>query len=123
MFIIGDFFIRLIFFCLKITFSCAFIIILQVQVGQKSLEQWIEQKLKESTFSRSLKRNARVGIRVINKKLPGLKGLAQNKIIKNNSILEFHSGILNQRENSFTEELYYPSAERGLASPYNNEQE
>ncbi|MDE0119617.1 MAG: hypothetical protein OXM55_06390 [Bdellovibrionales bacterium] len=121
MFIISDFFIRFVFFCLKIILSCFFIIVLQVQVGQKSLEQWIEQELKESTFSRSLKRNARVGIRVINKKLPGFKGLAQNKIIKNNSILEFHSGVLHHKENSFKEEVYNLE-ERDLASSYDEQE-
>ncbi|MYE07414.1 MAG: hypothetical protein F4X95_01500 [Oligoflexia bacterium] len=121
MFILGDFFIRFLVFWLKIILSCVFVIVLQVQVGQKSLEQWIEQELKESTLSRSLKRNARVGIRVINKKIPGLKGLAQNKIIKNDAILEFHSGILHHQEHPFKEGVY-PSEERGLASPYGNQE-
>ena len=121
MFIIGDFFIRFLFFWLKIVLSCAFIIVLQVQIGQKSLEQWIEQELKESTFSRYLKRNARAGIKIIDRKIPSLKGLAQNKIIKNHSIVEFHSGLLNQVENSFNE-MDHNQDQRVLASPHPNQE-
>ncbi len=101
--IIGDFIIRFVFFWLKISLSCLFVIMLQVQVGQKSLEQWIEQELKQSAVSRYLKRSAWSGIRVMNKQFPQLRGLAQNKIIKNNSVVEFHSELLNQKETTFDE--------------------
>ena len=116
--IISGFLVRFMLFWLKIALSCVFIIALQVQVGPKSLEQWIEQGLKQSAFSRYLKRNARAGVRVMNQKLPVLRGLAQNKIVKNSSVVEFHSGLIRQMEGAFEEfENFEPSSTPSPGEP------
>ena len=94
--IIGDFLIRFLFFWIKIVLSCFFVLVLQVQVGSKSLEQWIEEGLKSSAVSRYFQQSAQAGVEVFYKKFPHLKGIAQNRIVKNHSIVEFHNGLLNQ---------------------------
>ncbi len=98
---LSGFLIRFLIFWFKIACACFFVILLQVQVGQKSVEEWIEQELKQSTISQYLKNMAQAEKRVINQKFPLLKGLAQNKIMKNNAIVEWHSGLFKQMEQSF----------------------
>ena len=115
---LSGFLIRFLIFWFKIACACFFVLLLQVQVGQKSLEQWIEQGLKRSAVSRYLKRNARGAVRVMNKKLPSLRGLAQNKIVKNQSALEFHSGLFQQMEGAF-EEFDNNSEEKNFPPPDN----
>lgn len=45
-----DFTVRFIWFFVKVVASCLFVIILQLQVGEKSLEQILDQTLKESVL-------------------------------------------------------------------------
>ena len=113
MIFISGFLIRFLFFWLKILCSCVFVIILQVQVGpEKSLEQWIEYGLQNSAASRYLQRTATAGVRVLNKKFPQFKGLTHNKIVKKNSIMEFHSGLLRQAEEAFDNYDMYENQQR-----------
>ncbi len=99
--LISGFLIRFFIFWLKIALASLFVILLQVQVGEKSLEQWIEEELKQSKVSQYLKGMAQTDREVINKKFPLLNGLAQNKIRKNNAIVEWHSGLFKQVEQAF----------------------
>ena len=45
-----DFTVRFVWFFIKVLTSCLFVIILQLQVGEKSLEQILDQALKESVL-------------------------------------------------------------------------
>ena len=45
-----DFTVRFIWFFVKVITSCLFVVILQLQVGEKSLEQILDQTLKESVL-------------------------------------------------------------------------
>ena len=102
MIIVSGFFIRFLLFWFKVICSCLFVIILQVQVGpDKSLEEWIEYGLRNSAVSRYLRGSATAGARVLNKKFPQFKGLTKSKIVKKNSVMEFHSGLLRQAEEAF----------------------
>lgn len=98
---LSGFLIRFLIFWFKIACACFFVLLLQVQVGQKTVEEWIEQELKQSTISQYLKNMAQAEKRVINKKFPLLKRLAQNKIMRNNAIVEWHSGLFKQMDQSF----------------------
>lgn len=102
MIVVSGFFVRFLLFWFKVICSCVFVIILQVQVGpDKSLEEWIEYGLKHSAASRYLQSTSTKGIKVLNKKFPRFKGLVENKIVKKNSVMEFHSGLLHQAEEAF----------------------
>jgi hypothetical protein len=102
MIVVSGFLIRFLFFWFKVICACLFVIILQVQVGpDKSLEEWIEYGLRNSAVSRYLRGSATAGARVLNKKFPRLKGLTKSKIVKKNSVMEFHSGLLRQAEEAF----------------------
>ena len=95
--IIGDFLIRFFVFWLKIVLSCVFVLVLQVRVGSKSLEQWIEDGLKNSAVSRYLKQSTLEGVDVMNQKFPKLKGLADNQIVHNAGVVKFYSGFLQRQ--------------------------
>ena len=75
---VTSFFIRFIFFLLKIIVACLFVMILQVQVGQKSIEQWLEKSLKESAVSRYLTQTAVTGMELLSQKVPALKLLIKD---------------------------------------------
>ena len=97
-----DFLFVFLLFWFKIICSCIFVIFLQVQVGpDKSLEEWIEYGLQNSAVSRYLRGTATAGVRVLNKNFPQFKGLTKNKIVKKQSVMEFHSGLLRQAEEAF----------------------
>jgi len=98
--IIGDIIFRFFVFWFKIIFCCVFVLALQVRVGQKSLEQWIESGLKNSSLNKYLQKTTTEGAEVFSEKFPILRGLAQNKIVRNNSIMELHSGLLQQLDNA-----------------------
>ena len=128
MMIIGDFLVRFAFFWFKIVCSCVFVIFLQVQVGQKSLEEWIEQALKQSMISRYLNKTSMEAVRVMNKKFPQFKGITENRIIKNDSVMELYSGILQGKEDALNRDnedniynengMYnYENQQRSPASP------
>ena len=93
---LGQFLIRFILFWVKILLSCVFVLFLQVQIGHKTLEEWLEQGLKHSSFSQHLQETTVAGKEKVYEKFPHLRGWAQNKIVFNNAVLEFHSGLLNQ---------------------------
>ena len=97
---IGQFLLRFILFWLKILASCLFVMFLQVQIGHKTLEEWLEQGLRHSAFSRYVQETTIAGRDRVYEKFPHLKGLAQNKIVLNNTVLELHSGLLDQLKKS-----------------------
>ena len=45
-----DFTVRFIWFFIKVTTACVFVVILQLRVGERSLEQILDQALKKSTI-------------------------------------------------------------------------
>ena len=97
---IAQFFIRFILFWLKVLASCLFVMFLQVQIGQKTIEEWLEQGLRHSSFSRYLQETTIAGRDKVYQKFPHLKGVAEHKIVLNNTVLELHSGLLNQMKRS-----------------------
>ena len=99
--LISGFLVRFFIFWLKIALAALFVILLQVQVGQKSLEQWIEEGLKQSKVSQYLRGMAQTDREMINKKFPIFNSLVQNKIRRNNAIVEWHSGLFKQAEQAF----------------------
>ena len=114
---IGQFFLRFILFWLKILASCLFVMFLQVQIGQKTLEEWLEQGLRHSSFSRYLQETTIAGRDKVYEKFPNLKGVAQHRIVLNKTVLELHSGLLNQLKKSLDDFEGYPLEERLPASP------
>ena len=98
--IIADVIVRFAVFWIKVALSCLFVLFLQVEIGQKSLEQWLEQALKHSSFGRYLQESVVQGSRVVNEKVPFLTGLANNKVVKRNAIVEFHSSLLKNLDQS-----------------------
>ena len=93
---IVQFIIRFILFWLKILASCLFVLFLQVQIGHKTLEEWLEQGLRHSAFSQYLQNTTIASRDKVYEKFPNLKGLAQNKIVLNNTVVELHSGLIDQ---------------------------
>ncbi len=100
---LSQFLIRFILFWVKILLSCVFVMFLQVQIGHKTLEEWLEQGLKHSSLSRHLHETTVAGQEKVYEKFPHLKGLTQNKIVLNNAVLELHSGLLDQMKQSMDE--------------------
>lgn len=98
---IAKFFIRFLLFWLKIVLACIFVMVLQIEVGPKSLEKWIEQGLRESLISRYVQQTAVTGMDLLAQKFPGLKGVVKSKIVKKNSVMEIHSGLFQQMERAF----------------------
>ena len=91
---------------------------LQVQIGQKTLEEWLEQSLRHSAFSRYLQETTIAGRDTVYQKFPHLKGWAQHKIVLNNTVLELHSGLLNQMKKSLDDGFENQALEERLpASP------
>ena len=111
------FFIRFLLFWLKIIVACIFVIILQVEVGSKSLEKWIEQGLKQSVVSRYVQQTVVASMDLLAQKFPGLKGVVKSKIVKKNSVMEIHSGLFQQLENSFDQ---FENENSRLPSSLNN---
>ena len=97
---IGGLLIRLCLFVFKIACACLFVMMLQMQIGHQSLEQWIEQGLQKSALSRHLKRSAQAGMEVMNKKFFQMKGLPQNKTKNKNPSLKWQSELTRQLEDS-----------------------
>ena len=95
MLLLSAVFIRFLLFWLKVGLSCLFVMALQLEIGSKSLEQWFEQSLRRSAFGKHFQQTAQVGKTFLEDTFPQFKGIAQNKIIKRNAILEFHSEALN----------------------------
>ena len=75
--------------------------VLQIEVGPKSLEKWIEQGLRESLISRYVQQTAVTGMDLLAQKFPGLKGVVKSRIVKKNSVMEIHSGLFQQMERAF----------------------
>ena len=100
---VTGFFIRFLFFLLKIIGACLFVIVLQVQVGEKSIEQWIEKGLKESSISRYLTQTAVTGMDKLSQKFPALKTLVKdkNKLQKNN----FYRNVVKQQLNDVEDKM------------------
>ena len=94
---VTSFVVRFLFFMLKIIGACLFVMILQVQVGEKSIEQWLEKGLKESAVSRYLTQTAMTSMEMLSQKLPALKFLTRDK---NNQKKEnvYHSFVEQQMQ-------------------------
>ena len=94
---VTSFVVRFLFFLLKIIGACLFVMILQVQVGEKSIEQWLEKGLKESSISRYLTQTAMTSMEMLSQKVPILKFLTKDK---NNQKKEnfYHSFVEKQMQ-------------------------
>ena len=60
-----DFTVRFVWFCVKVILSCGFVMILQLQVGEQSLEQMLENALKKSSISQYFRNLTKTGAQVV----------------------------------------------------------
>lgn len=94
---VTSFVVRFLFFLLKIIGACLFVMILQVQVGEKSIEQWLEKGLKESAISRYLTNTAMDSMEILSQKVPALKFLTKAK--RNQKKADFYHSFVKQQIN------------------------
>ncbi len=65
--------LRFFYFSIKVTVSCIVVLVLQTPVGTKTVEQWIEGKLKHSPVSRIVQSVPLSFAKMIQEKFPGLQ--------------------------------------------------
>ena len=100
---VTSFVVRFLFFLLKIIGACLFVMILQVQVGEKSIEQWLEKGLKESAISRYLTQTAMTSMEMLSQKVPVLKFLTRDK--NNQKKEDFYHSFVKQQIQEVEEKM------------------